>query len=251
MTDRAKDQTDSPKNPLLMDPWDWERFDAPPPPGSCYHYFIESMGDVRGKKILDAGCGDGWLSVILAKRGALVSGFDISAESIAIAKEKARANGVGDTVSFQVSSFDDIPYAADSFDLVVGCAILHHVDIEKILGPLRRVLRRDGKTVYLECFGNSRWLERLRLMVPVPIDDSGKQHWDKQMKYADIAKFNKAFQSVTYREFELFSRLDRVIKSEKVIRNLNVLDEWTFKLAPFLRRYARLIVFEAKYPRKD
>jgi hypothetical protein len=68
MTNATKDQDIASQESLIMNSWDWERFDAQGSAGSCYHFFIESIGDVKGKKVLDAVCGDGWLSAILAKR---------------------------------------------------------------------------------------------------------------------------------------------------------------------------------------
>lgn len=241
-----KDTNDS----LLMKSWDWERFNDVFAPGNCYSYFIRSMGDVKGKRILDSGCGDGWLSVILAKRGAEVHGFDLSPEFIRTAQRRAQINEVEDKVVFETKSFDSIDYSDDYFDLVVGSAILHHVKIEDVLNPLRKVLKKNGKAIFMECFGNSKWLERFRLLVPVPVDDSDKSHWGQQLKYADIQKFHAGFQRVNWREFELFSRLDRIMANQTFVSFLNRFDEALFRLIPALRRYARLIVLQLEEPRK-
>src|SRR5580693_7394201 len=52
------------------------------------------LGDVRGKDILDYGCGHGMASVVLARRGATVTGFDLSTGYLAEARRRATANDV-------------------------------------------------------------------------------------------------------------------------------------------------------------
>src|SRR5712692_5138475 len=63
----------------------WEKFDRPCPPSNGYVYAVQLLGNIKGKRILDLGCGDGSLLVILAKRGATVWGFDTSSVSIEVA----------------------------------------------------------------------------------------------------------------------------------------------------------------------
>src|SRR3989441_7248933 len=82
-----------PSASLVMEPADWEKFESMDSPLCAYHASMLRLGDVRGLRVLDAGCGDGWLSVILAKRGATVDGFDISPRAIQCARRRAVANG--------------------------------------------------------------------------------------------------------------------------------------------------------------
>lgn len=53
------------------------------------------LGDLRGKRVLDVGCGEGTNCFTLAKRGARVTGIDISPRSIDVAGKKAEINGLG------------------------------------------------------------------------------------------------------------------------------------------------------------
>jgi len=238
----------SSEDALLMNSWDWQKLDGTPPPGNGYFYAVKSLGDLQGKRVLEAGCGTGWLSIILAKRGAQVHGFDISPESIRVARQRAKVNEVENKVSFEVKSFYDIDYEDGYFDLAMGCAILHHVNVDKIIEPLRRVLKSEGKAVFFECFGNSKWLERLRLLVPVPVSEEDKSHWQEQLKYSDLKKFHRGFARISWREFQLFSRLDRVVKNKSSIRLINRLDEALFRFIPVIKRYARTVVLEVEQP---
>src|SRR5437762_470841 len=55
---------------------------------------VAKLGDLRGKTVLDYGCGHGMAAVVLARAGAAVSAFDLSPGYVAEAKDRATANGV-------------------------------------------------------------------------------------------------------------------------------------------------------------
>src|SRR4051812_15185779 len=63
-------------------------------------YAYALLGDVRGRPVLDFGCGSGENSIILANRGARVVGLDISASLIDLARQRLEVNGVGGMASF-------------------------------------------------------------------------------------------------------------------------------------------------------
>jgi 2-polyprenyl-3-methyl-5-hydroxy-6-metoxy-1,4-benzoquinol methylase len=228
---------------LLMNPSDWERFDAQPKPWRPYETLVRMLGDVRGKRILDAGCGDGWLSIILAKRGALIQGFDISPSAIRYAEERAAAHDVSDRCTFRTASAYELPYGDAEFDGVIGSAILHHLgDKVRFAEELRRVMKPGAVAVFQEPLGNSLVLERARTFVPVPsMSPDDPDQWKQQFKYKDAEAFRRAF-SVEMFEFHLFSRLDRVISSPAVITALEKIDSFLLRFVPFLRRYARTVV---------
>ena len=52
-----------------------------------------------------------------------------------------------------------------------NCIWKRNVKIENIIFQLQKALRKDGKAIFLECFGNSLLLEKLKLYVPIPLDD--------------------------------------------------------------------------------
>ena len=81
-----------------------------------------------GATVLEAGCGVGAQTVALATRspGARILSIDISAESLAAARERARAAGVAN-VTFQQADLHAVPSAPGSFDHVFVCFVLEHV----------------------------------------------------------------------------------------------------------------------------
>jgi ubiquinone/menaquinone biosynthesis C-methylase UbiE len=235
------------RNSLMMERRDWDRFDDEPRPWLPYESLVRMLGDVRGKRILDAGCGNGWLSVILAKRGAQVDGFDISPGAIRIAQDRAQLNGVERSCTFRTASAYELPYPDAAFDGVIGSALLHHLgDKARFASEMKRVMKQDAVAVFQEPFGNSLALERLRTFVPVrsaSADDPDQ--WKQQFKYKDLEAFESGFE-ITTQEYHLLSRLDRVISWEPFQRALGKLDRFLLGALPFLRPYARIMLLSLR-----
>lgn len=224
----------------------WEKFLRDEKPLNGYIYSVKCLGNLEGKRIIDIGCGTGGFSIILAKLGAHVEGCDISPKAVEIARRKAHVNNVADRATFNVKSFYGLDYHEEYFDFAIGQNILHHVqDKSALAGPLYRILRKEGKAVFFEPFGGSAWLDRIRLLAPVPINDIEGDNLDDKIKYSDLEPFKKFF-DLTCTEFQIFSRLERVLKNKSVIGRLGVLDEFLLKRVPFFRKFARNIVIEMK-----
>jgi len=99
---------------------------------------------VKPKKILDFGCGGGWLSKVLASYGYEVVGIDISHSLI------KRAKKVAPTVIFVVGDGMNLPFREGAFDAVVSIATLHHLDVKKGLKEVRRVLKNRCMLMLME-----------------------------------------------------------------------------------------------------
>lgn len=100
-------------------------------------------GDVAGRRVLDAGCGTGYLSRQLAARGAVVTGVDFSERMIAIAQTHSPE------IRFRVDSCSDLRTIADEqFDLLVSNYVLMDLpDLEGTARAFHRVLRPGGFAV--------------------------------------------------------------------------------------------------------
>lgn len=110
--------------------------------------FLKMIGKVKDLKILDAGCGTGDYSVILAKKGAKVTGIDFSNGMISKAKINAKNNGIN--IVFKKADICSIPFKDNTFDKVISCRVLNFVKKEKLnpaLKELIRVLKNGGELV--------------------------------------------------------------------------------------------------------
>jgi ubiquinone/menaquinone biosynthesis C-methylase UbiE len=116
---------------------------------------IELGGVDPGDRVLDVGCGPGYLARRAARAvgpSGRVDGIDPSAEAIAYATRRAPANA-----AFTVATAERLPHADDTFDVVMSSLALHHIEPEQrpaALSEMRRVLRPDGRLLIVD-FGGS------------------------------------------------------------------------------------------------
>lgn len=116
-----------------------------------YDGLVELSGAAAGDRVLDVGCGPGYLTRRVARvvgADGRVEGIDPAAEVIAYARRTAPSNA-----TFTVAAAEDLPHANDSFDVVVSSLALHHVDADQratALAEMRRVLRSDGTLLIAE-----------------------------------------------------------------------------------------------------
>jgi SAM-dependent methyltransferase len=105
---------------------------------------LNLAGDVHDRRILEAGCGSGPLMAALRDRGAIVTGFDLSAAMIELARRR-----LGEDADLTVADLaKPLPYADAAFDDVVASLILHYLqDWTEPLAELRRVLKPGGRLI--------------------------------------------------------------------------------------------------------
>jgi len=91
--------------------------------------------NLKGKKVLDIGCGFGRFVYYLREKGIDAIGIDISESSIKLAKDNNCA----------VGNAEDLQFENNSFDVVISLGVLHHTpDINKAIQEIWRVLKPDG-----------------------------------------------------------------------------------------------------------
>ena len=99
------------------------------------------LGEVASRRILDAGCGMGYLSRLLARRGARMVGVENATQLVQIAREQERATPLD--VQYHQSSLSAMPFLADaSFDAAVANFVIQDVrDYRSALSEIARVLK--------------------------------------------------------------------------------------------------------------
>jgi SAM-dependent methyltransferase len=196
------------------------------------------LGDLRGKRVLEYGCGLGKCTALLAKSGARVSAFDLSPASVSIARRRAEANGLD--VEFFVAAAEELPFPAESFDVAVGIAILHHLDIDRSRRELHRVLRPRGRAAFVEPLGMNPMLNFAR--DHVPYRQKTLRGVDRPLTYDDIREWGRGFTEVRHRETQLLGMVERLFGHDTRFRRLERLDDALLERAAFVRRYCRYVV---------
>lgn len=111
-----------------------------------YRMVRRRLGDVTGMNVVEVGCGRGDFAIELARRGATVTALDFSAEAIHIARDRAREAGV--TVAFFVGDAQKVDLPSGTFDLVVSCECMEHVEHpERMAAELYRLCKSSGRCI--------------------------------------------------------------------------------------------------------
>ena len=107
-----------------------------------YHRYALAVRWCANMRTLDAACGEGYGSAMLAQSAASVEGVDISPQAIEHAQQRY---GHLQGVEFQVADCTSLPFADDEFDRVVSFETLEHLaEHDSLLAEFRRVLKPDG-----------------------------------------------------------------------------------------------------------
>lgn len=88
--------------------------------------FLKCFDDLNGKRVLEIGCGNGDISIYLAKKGAIVTAIDNTSNSIQNAKCMAEYNNV--SIQFIKMDALEINTLKEKYDIVVGRFVLHHIE---------------------------------------------------------------------------------------------------------------------------
>jgi SAM-dependent methyltransferase len=199
----------------------------------------EFLGDLRGKKVLEYGCGLGHVSTLLVRSGALVTTFDLSRVSAKVASQRVALNNQNH-LAVTVAAGESLPFADECFDSIFGKAILHHLDVGLGADDLYRVLKRGGKAVFTEPMGMNPLLNFVRDHVWYP--KKTPRGADRPLSYDEIHAWGQRFSQFYYREIELLSMIERGFGFKTQLPRLRRLDNLLLERAPFLRRYCRYVI---------
>ena len=109
--------------------------------------FIEARAPLRGRQVLDVGCGGGLLAEAMARRGAIVTGIDLAPGPLEVARLHAMESGI--EVDYQSSAAEAFAARhAGRFDAVTCMEMLEHVpDPGSVMAALARLVRPGGHVV--------------------------------------------------------------------------------------------------------
>ncbi len=225
---------------------------------AMHHDLMKALDLLRGKNVLELGCGTGKLSVFLAQQGAKTMGVDVSPNLIEASRLLAQVNGV--ECGFQVANITELPYEKNSYDIVVGISILHHLserDVAKALQEAHKVLKDGGKAIFYEPVENSRLFDLVQKIFPVGKKKSGyyrpsilrRKEWakykrtldDRTMTNRELVAAGSIFNAVELKPYGLLIRLQRWLGAGRR-KTLGTIDRFLFRVFPPLRYLCQTVL---------
>ncbi len=181
-------------------------------------------------QVLEVGCGTGYLSKELQKKGATVVAVDISPDLLETAKRNVRAGNV----TFLLGNAYNLEIAENTFDTIVGISVLHHLEADKSLQEFYRVLKPGGSI----CFTEPNMMNpQVVIQKSVPFfrklagdspDETAFFHWKLKNKlikhgFKDILikKFDFLHPQVPSALIPLISYIGKLVESMSVISEIS------------------------------
>jgi 2-polyprenyl-3-methyl-5-hydroxy-6-metoxy-1,4-benzoquinol methylase len=175
----------------------------------------QRLGNIKGKKLLDVGCGLGEASVYFALLGADVTSSDLSQGMLDATTRLAQANGV--SVKQHVASAEKMQLSPEAkFDIIYAGNLLHHVDVEETICHIKPHLAAGGVFVTWDPLAYNPAINVYRSMATnVRTPDEHPLTWN------DIKLFHKHFEKVETRYFWFTTLIIFVIMALAQRRNPN------------------------------
>lgn len=200
-----------------------------------------NVNQLKDKKILDIGCGNGQYSVLLALLGASVSGIDISPIGIKIAKDMASINGVCQLCDFSVQNASCMDFPDETFDIILLHEVLHHaIKYSGVKEEIYRVLKKDGIVACSESLYGNPFFKFARSFTMRGKEEKG----DVALRLSDLEDFAKDYRESKIEPMSLLfmsRRFFRNIVGYAPIRSLLLLlkitDDYLFRILPRLKRF--------------
>jgi SAM-dependent methyltransferase len=204
---------------------------------------ITDFYDPAGKVVLDYGCGPGYLTSYLFEHGALeVTGIDVSEGEIEQARASAAREGFADRSSFLAVDAHATGLAENSFDLIVGSSILHHLDLRVALEEIKRILRPGGRAVFLEPMWHNPLLRVGRALTP-----TARTPDEHPLTVADWKLCASIFENFHHHEREFLTiplmPLNLVLPAgsqRRLARRMSAFDDSVRERFPATRKYSRI-----------
>ncbi|MDT0575223.1 class I SAM-dependent methyltransferase [Croceicoccus sp. F390] len=108
----------------------------------------------KNADLLEYGCGAAMRRHLVASSARTLTGIDITQVAVDSAAHTAREQGL-DNTCFMVMTAEELRFADNSFDLIFGRGIIHHLDLATCYRSLSRVLRPGGTAIFWEPLGHN------------------------------------------------------------------------------------------------
>lgn len=208
--------------------------------------FKKLIGKVKNKKILDVGCGRGDLSLYLAQNGAIVTGIDLSKNYIDLCDIRSKENNLN--IDFMVMNAQVPDFEDNSFDIIVGSRIIHHLpDLDLFYRECKRLLKKKGFISFIEPLKKNPIVELNRKYFA----PKNRTIYEHPLLMREVLMTKQIFGNLEHYEYYLISPLamffENFLKKPILLRILyKILNRVEAPLTKinFLKQYCWQIVFK-------
>ena len=205
---------------------------------------------LNGKRILEYGSGASAQAFFLASHGARVTGIDISPVAVDRGRRRAADTGLADRVTFEVMDAESLRFDDQSFDLVCGAGILHHLDLDRAYAEIARVLAPAGAAAFVEPLGHNPLINAYRRRTP-----ELRTPDEHPLLVGDLEAARNYFAEARFEFFHLASLAAIPFRDHaafgKLLTGLDAIDRRLFRLLPPIRRHAWMVVLRLREPSKS
>jgi SAM-dependent methyltransferase len=134
------------------------------------HYLLRlvDFDGYRGRTVLDIGCGAGIDLARFARGGAAVTGIDLAASAVDLARTNFAQQGLPGR--FEVADAEQLPFPDNTFDLVYGHGVVQYTPSpQRLLAECRRVLKAGGEAIF-QVYNRWSWLNGLSKLMRVDLE---------------------------------------------------------------------------------
>lgn len=200
------------------------------------------------KDLLECGCGVNSYAYNLAATVNSIHGIDISDE--AVRQSTVRAGQMGlKNCTFTIMNAETLDFKDNTFDLVFGVGIIHHLDLPAFYSEASRVLKPGGKIMFMEPLGYNPFLNLYRKITPrLRTPD------EHPLLRKDLLLIDKYFKETDISYYHFFTLLAVPFRNTKafngLLRLLEAADRFAFRYLPFFKYLAWYTIIEARSPIK-
>ena len=199
--------------------------------------------ETNSKDVLDYGCGVGnFAKKVVDFNPRKILAVDISEE--AIKKAKSVIDKKYKNIEFKVENCENLNLGSNSFDIVYGGGILHHLNLNKSLEELKRILRKDGKIIFVEPLATNPFINLYRKFTP-----KARSVDEHPFKFSDIRLIKSIFKNVeiSYYGFFtlLFFKFYRYPETSRFFKLLSAIDK-LFLNSKYFKFLAWSVLIKAK-----
>jgi ubiquinone/menaquinone biosynthesis C-methylase UbiE len=206
-------------------------------------FFNYLKENTKNSDVLDYGCGTGAsIEKVIKFNPKKIFGIDISEVSVKKAKKKAEELKI--SANYSVDNCEKTKFENNSFDLVYGAGILHHLKLEKCLDEICRILKSKGKLVFIEPLGTNPIINFYRKLTP-----NSRSKDEHPLVNKDFVYIKSKFTDISIKYYGfltlVFFPFYKSPENSKLFRLLVDLDQFLFKFK-FFQIFAWSVLIKAK-----